>query len=128
MTDRDHALNMVKLARRDLKALHGMLDSDVFAEEIFGFHAQQTVEKALKALIASRGTEYPLTHNLVALFQLLQDHGDSLTEYRVLADLSVFAVRFRYEGGSMDQAVLDRKETIADIERLLCYVQNCLQP
>ena len=36
----DHARQMLAIARRDLKALGGMLDSEVFAYEIFGFHAQ----------------------------------------------------------------------------------------
>jgi len=44
MSDLDHAQQMLAIARRDLKALGGMLDADVFAYEIFGFHAQQTAE------------------------------------------------------------------------------------
>jgi hypothetical protein len=42
----DNARQMLSIARRDLKALGGMLDADVFAYEIFGFHAQQAAEKA----------------------------------------------------------------------------------
>ena len=53
MSDLDHARQMLAIAHRDLKALGGMLDSDIFAYEIFGFHAQQTAEKALKAWIAA---------------------------------------------------------------------------
>ena len=44
MSDLDHARQMLAIARRDLKALGGMLDPDIFAYEIFGFHAQQTAE------------------------------------------------------------------------------------
>jgi HEPN domain-containing protein len=36
-------------AEKDLKAIKNMTDPDLFADEIFGFHAQQAVEKILKA-------------------------------------------------------------------------------
>jgi HEPN domain-containing protein len=45
----EHAREMLTLAQRDFKALQVMLDVETFADEIFGFHAQQAVEKALKA-------------------------------------------------------------------------------
>ena len=45
MSDLDHARQILAIARRDLKALGGMLDADIFAYEIFGFQAQQTAEK-----------------------------------------------------------------------------------
>jgi hypothetical protein len=48
MSDPDHARQMLAIARRDLKALGGMLDADIFAYEIFGFNAQQLAEKAWK--------------------------------------------------------------------------------
>lgn len=35
------------------------------------FHAQQCVEKYLKALLTSRGTRFPRTHDLVVLVELL---------------------------------------------------------
>ena len=47
MSDLKQARETLGMARKDLKALKGMMDTDVFAEEIFGFHAQQAVEKSL---------------------------------------------------------------------------------
>ena len=58
-SDKDHALQLLEMARNDHQALAHMLDAGSFSEEIFGFHAQQTIEKALKALIASRGAGIP---------------------------------------------------------------------
>lgn len=43
MSDIRHAKFLLNMAAKDLKALEGMKDSDIFAEEIFGFHAQQAV-------------------------------------------------------------------------------------
>ena len=44
MSDREHSVMMLTMARRDLKALSGMLDAGTFGDEVFGFHAQQTME------------------------------------------------------------------------------------
>lgn len=62
MSDREHAYMLLGLARRDLTALGGMLDVNTFADEIFGFHAQQAVEKALKAWLSLIEIEYPSIH------------------------------------------------------------------
>ena len=47
MSDLKQARALVEAARRDLSALRGMLDADVFADEIFGFHIQQAAEEQL---------------------------------------------------------------------------------
>lgn len=52
---------MLRMAHKDFSALTDMLDNAVFADEIFGFHAQQAVEKALKAWLCAHGIAYPLT-------------------------------------------------------------------
>ncbi len=49
MPDIKQAAAMLRIAQRDLAALYGMADAAVFADEIFGFHAQQAIEKCLKA-------------------------------------------------------------------------------
>jgi len=50
MDDFEHGRAMLRLAHKDFNALTGMLDNSLFADEIFGFHVQQAVEKAVKAL------------------------------------------------------------------------------
>ena len=54
-SDRDHALLLLELVGKDHKALSNMRDGEAFEEEIFGFHAQQVVEKSLKSRIAAMG-------------------------------------------------------------------------
>jgi hypothetical protein len=49
MDNLDHRHSLLRLARRDFDALLGMQGSALFADAIFAFHAQQAVEKALKA-------------------------------------------------------------------------------
>jgi HEPN domain-containing protein len=75
MRDLDQARALLDLAARDLRALEGMSDATVFADEIFGFHMQQTAEKALKAWLATEGVVYPKTHDLSHLLSLLEEPG-----------------------------------------------------
>ena len=64
MSERDHAALLLAMGQKDLAALRGMADRVVFADQIFGFHAQQPTEKALKAWLSLRSIEYPKTHDL----------------------------------------------------------------
>jgi len=49
MPAHDLARELLATAQSDIKALANMFDSEVFDDRIFGFHAQQAVEKILKA-------------------------------------------------------------------------------
>ena len=49
MSDRDQAIDLLRVAERDLRALRSMLDTQAFADQVFGFLAQQALEKSLKA-------------------------------------------------------------------------------
>jgi HEPN domain-containing protein len=68
------------------------------------FHAQQTVEKYLKAFLQEEGVDFPKTHSLIELLQLVVplDAGFEL-QRDVLIRLERYAVRYRYPGESADQ-------------------------
>ena len=76
-SDKDHALQLLEMADKDLQALQNMRNAEDFANEIFGFHAQQAIEKALKAWIASLNLTYPKSHDVSALVRILEDAGES---------------------------------------------------
>ena len=59
MNDRSQALVLLAVARLEFKALGGMKDAAVFADEIFGFHAQQVAKKSIKAWLSLLGETYP---------------------------------------------------------------------
>lgn len=88
MSERESALLLLEMAEKDLRALNGMQDPTVFAEEIFGFHAQQAAEKCLKAWIAALGEQYPLTHNLAILLAQLERLGVEVGAYWDLVDFN----------------------------------------
>ncbi len=90
-TDREDAERVLTHAKADLKAIRNMMDSGLFEDSVFGFHAQQAVEKALKAWLTLRGPAYPRTHDLRLLINVLQTHGQE--DCRSFAHLA--ACRFR---------------------------------
>ena len=65
------------MANKDANALRGMIDNPLFAVEIFGFHAQQAIEKALRAWLASSLQDFPLTHDLSRILGLLEESGEA---------------------------------------------------
>ncbi len=62
------------------------------------FHAQQAVEKFLKAIVAHAGKTIPKTHNLIDLWALCLAHAPALDGSGIdLNALHQFAVRARYD-------------------------------
>jgi HEPN domain-containing protein len=127
MNELDHARAMLSIAEKDRRALQGMLDREVFAEEIFGFHAQQTVEKALKAWIAALGKEYPLTHNIAGLLGVLQNLGADIEGFWDLTEYTAYAVEFRYGGLHLVEEPLDRPAVLDRVEELLHKVGRVIE-
>ena len=111
-----------------MKALSGMLDCDVFETEIFGFHAQQAIEKTLKAWLSIRGIKYRKIHSLNQLFSLLEQSGSDIPrQFYNLADFTPFAVEFRY-GIQIDfDGELDRPDVLQQVTALVEHVENLLE-
>ena len=114
------------MANRDLLALKGMLDPGVFAREIFGFHAQQAIEKSLKAWIVALGREYSFTHNIIALLDEVASAGGNVDSFWGLVKYNAFAVQFRYEQFDDTQDDLDRSEAIREVSELTACVKGVL--
>ncbi len=92
--------------RRAVEQLAGMPSSALW---IVGFHAQQVVEKAMKAVLALKGIPFARTHNLIMLAALLGDHGiPAPGPTAVYSALTPFGTAFRYDDASdPDEAALD---------------------
>jgi len=125
MSDRDFAFSLLAMAQKDVNALHGMVNNKIFADEIFGFHAQQAVEKSLKAWIASLDVEFPLTHDISLLLSTLEDHRQSISAFGELVELTTFAVQFRYAAFE-DSETLNRTDILAKVDMLFAHVQSIL--
>ncbi len=111
-TSADLARQLVSLAgddelmARSLFPIEGVTDAGV------GFHAQQAVEKALKAVLASNGVKFPFIHNLGYLSELCKNTGIELpSTLDGMEHLTPFAATMRY--GSSEPVRLDRDKALA---------------
>lgn len=119
----DYTRGLLSMACKGFDALRGMLGSPLFADEIFGFHAQQAVEKSLKAWLASRSVAFPFTHDLSRLLDLLEESGADVGRFWPLVEYTVFAVQARYEAGLLASEVpIDRIAVIDEVRQLLGMV------
>jgi HEPN domain-containing protein len=83
------------------------------------FHAQQAVEKGIKALLVWSGVDFPIRHDLGLLLDLVPA-GATIKDLNVRG-LSVYAVEQRYAAGTADPMNLlerpaweDAREAIAE--------------
>jgi HEPN domain-containing protein len=103
--------DLLALAREDLASAEALYRAERVSDSPVGFHAQQAVEKALKAAIASRGQEFPFTHDLGLLMQLCEDAELDLPAALSDADrLSSYAAAIRY--GLGDPRAVDPKDAL----------------
>jgi len=94
----EEAWQMLRLAERDIKAFEVLKEAPDVHLSIVCFHAQQAVEKSLKAVLFLQQIEFERTHDLVKLARLLGDHGVMLPVAEShLRRLNPFAVTFRYD-------------------------------
>jgi len=126
MSDADQARAIFAMAKKDFQALQEMAGNLVIADEILGFHAQQAIEKSLKAWIAWLGRDYPRTHNLILLLDTLEENGGAVGPFWDLVAYSSYAVQFRYEAVEPDVERLDRPIALRQVGALVEFVDNLL--
>ncbi len=93
----EHARVLLEKAAEDLYVLERLSQDRQAPVSVVGFHAQQAVEKGLKAVLASRSIAYPWTHDLEGLVELIADNSiPSPPEADRLHHLTQFAAELRY--------------------------------
>ena len=105
---REEALRLLRLARRDGETFELLAPLPKAGMAALGFHAQQSIEKALKAICALRGLEMRRTHDLAALGQAILDQGAELPlSIDELRTLNPFAVEYRYDDEIVSRVTRD---------------------
>jgi HEPN domain-containing protein len=100
---KEQASALLEAGKRDLLALQLLNETSRAPHEIIGFHAQQACEKFIKAVLVLQGVPFDRTHDLILLHGLLEQRQISVpAEKEKLRALNSYAVRFRYEGCSVE--------------------------
>lgn len=126
MSDLKCARILIEAADKDMAALRSMGDAAIFADEIFGFHAQQAAEKSFKAWLALLGEIYPLTHDLQRLLEMLIAREPEAGRFEALTDMTSYAARFRYVPQDAPAGSLDREMIVEEVSTLLEEVRRRL--
>jgi HEPN domain-containing protein len=106
-------LNLARLGRQ----------GDVLPEQVC-FHAQQAVEKALKAVLIYSCVDFPFTHDLEELLDTLSEAGISVpTELEEIGALTPYAVETRYPGYWGEITSTDVNDALEAAERTLAWAK-----
>jgi HEPN domain-containing protein len=94
----EEARRSLRLAGRDISAFRVLKNSPGIDPSIIFFHAQQAIEKSLKAILFLNQIESRRTHDLVRLAQLLRQNGiEPPATDGQMGRLNPFAVTVRYD-------------------------------
>lgn len=105
----------IKYANEDLRlARYGMTMQSTVPYRLIAYHAQQSAEKYLKALLVKNRIDFPYTHNILRLIELLAKirHFDK-SKIESAIELSYYAITTRYPG---EETKVTKSEAIKAIK------------
>jgi len=117
---------LARKATEDAVALSEFEGNSNIADSILGFHAQQAIEKWLKAVLADKGIDFEYTHDLRRLIELVEELGFNfpfITGEIVM--YTEFAVPLRYED-LLDAEPLDRGAAVTLIGEVEAWARGLL--
>jgi hypothetical protein len=110
-TNGDLARRLLGTAVNDELMAKSVLPVKGVTDAGLGNLCQQAVEKAIKAVLAAKGTEFPFTHDLEELRDFAKESGIELpSTLDDVEDLTPFAAAERY--GSEAPIALDRDQAL----------------
>jgi HEPN domain-containing protein len=121
LSERDPKAEAAVLARKaedDARAMQLLAPNQQISDEIIGFHAQQAVEKWLKAVLGSQGVEFEYTHDLHRLIaEVMAAVGQFPFDVPEVVALTEHAVPLRYDE-ILDTEPLDRQAVVHLVEEV----------
>lgn len=87
------------------------------------FHAQQAVEKALKALLTVRQITFPKIHDLVRLLDIITPTFPAMESYReAFSELSEYSVEVRYPDDWFEPSRDDAEKALLVAEKIVAII------
>src|SRR5665648_1025215 len=122
----DDARSLLALALEDAEAFRVLIASGSVRPATALFHAQQAVEKAIKAVLVLHGVPHGRTHDLVELGYRLEDVvPDPPFVLDHLLRLNPYAVAFRYDEPSADLIGPDEAGTV--VAAVTAWAGECIR-
>lgn len=122
----DQALRLLRLANRDLQAFYVLKCASEIDLSTVCFHAQQAVEKSLKAVLVCHGKDPTRTHDLNKIAYSLADEGIELPlTIEELSKLNPYAVIFRYD--DLEIEILTRDEAQKMVETIYSWSRKIIE-
>lgn len=95
---REYAELLLERAKSDLGACSVLMANEDMLDDVVGFHAQQAIEKALKAVLVLADVDFPRSHDLRELADIAIDTGIELpSSIQGARWLTPWAAQLRYE-------------------------------
>lgn len=110
----DEARRFLGLASDDLAAFRTLAATPHIREAIAIFHAQQSIEKSLKAVLFANEVEFRRTHDLYELADRIEQANVALPcSAEELGLLNPYAVEFRYGDQAIPLITREEAEVLA---------------
>jgi HEPN domain-containing protein len=118
----------IRKAETDLTAAERLCSFPDILADVVCFHCQQSVEKALKGFLISKGKEIGKTHDLVLLIEESLVWEPSFRVYlKECAELNNYAVEARYPGPGDTYNEEDARKALESARRIVARVKSILK-
>ena len=121
------ARQWLRYAREDLAAAEAMSMEQTVPARIICWLAQQAAEKAIKSALVFLAIDFPKTHDLDALRNLLPGGWDLTRTSEDLAELTEWSVEARYPGDWPEATGADALRALAKAKAVLQSVTDNLR-
>jgi len=117
---------LARKATEDAVALREFAANTEIADSVLGFHAQQAIEKWLKAVLARHAVDFEYTHDLRHLIALVEDASVEFPfDTPAVVRLTEYAVPLRYDE-LLDAAPLNREVALKLVDEVSGWANNLL--
>ena len=122
---REAVVGWMDRASRDILAADRSLHGVPRLSEMTAYHAQQAVEKALKAFITRHQQDFPRSHDLLTLVNRCVAIQPAFEKFRGMArDLNPYVSEFRYPDGPIAPPDADAELALELARELVKFVYD----
>jgi HEPN domain-containing protein len=122
------AQEWLKRARGNLALAKQRKPKEAFWDDLC-FDAQQAAEKSIKAVLVHRKIDFPKTHNIRALLELVDPTGTQISkEIWQAIDLTNYAVETRYPGPAEPVTRNEYRQAVALAQKVVKWAEIIVLP